>query len=164
MSTSRAVTIAAVLAAIALLPVVIILALGLYGSAVTGDFPLVDDTGPVLRIEPESGPPGTQLSIRGNRWQEGTLLRLEMIVQIARPQITLGGEVETVQQPLPGVFVGEVIISRAGSFNIDTQLPTTVPLLPGTQIEFVAVATYRGGEAAGEGRDWVYWRQNVSLD
>ena len=152
MSTSRAVTIAAVLAAIALLPVVIILALGLYGSAVTGDFPLVDDTGPVLRIEPESGPPGTQLSIRGNRWQEGTLLRLEMIVQIARPQITLGGEVETVEQPLPGVFVGEVIISRAGSFNIDTQLPTTVPLLSGTQIEFVAVATYRGGEAAGEGR------------
>ena len=152
MSTGRALTIAAVLAAIALLPVVIILALGLYGSAVTGDYPLVDDTGPMLRIEPGSGPPGTQLAIRGSRWEEGTLLRLEMIVQVARPRITLGGEVETVEQPLPGVFVGEVVISRAGSFNVDTQLPTTVPLLPGTQIEFVGSATYRGGEPAGEGR------------
>ena len=151
MPTGRAVTIAAVLAAIALLPVIIILALGLYGSAVTGDFPLVDESGPMLRVEPESGPPGTELEIRGSRWEEGTLLRLEMIVQVARPLIAFGGDIQTVEQPLPGVFVGEVVISRAGTFSIETQLPTTVPLLPGTQIEFVGSAAYRGGEPAGEG-------------
>ena len=152
MPTGRAVTIAAVLASIALLPVIIILALGLYGSAVTGDFPLVDESGPVLRVEPESGPPGSELTIRGSRWEEGTLLRLEMVVQVARPEITFGGDVETVEQPLPGVYVGEVVISRAGTFSIETQLPTTVPLLPGTQIEFLGSAAYRGGEPAGDGR------------
>ena len=152
MPTGRAVTIAAVLASIALLPVIIILALGLYGSAVTGDFPLVDESGPLLRVEPESGPPGSELTIRGSRWEEGTLLRLEMVVQVARPEITFGGDVETVEQPLPGVYVGEVVISRAGTFSIETQLPTTVPLLPGTQIEFLGSAAYRGGEPAGDGR------------
>jgi hypothetical protein len=152
MPTGRAVTIAAVLASIALLPIIIILALGLYGSAVTGDFPLVDESGPKMRVEPESGPPGSELTIRGSRWDEGTLLRLEMVVQVARPQITFGGDIETVEQPLPGVYVGEVVISRAGTFTIETQLPTTVPLLPGTQIEFLGSAAYRGGEPAGEGR------------
>ena len=152
MPTGRAVTIAAVLASIALLPIIIILALGLYGSAVTGDFPLVDESGPTMRVEPESGPPGSELTIRGARWEEGTLLRLEMVVQVARPQITYGGDIETVEQPLPGVYVGEVVISRAGTFTIETQLPTTVPLLPGTQIEFLGAAAYRGGEPAGEGR------------
>ena len=152
MPTGRAVTIAAVLASIALLPIIIILALGLYGSAVTGDFPLVDESGPTMRVEPESGPPGSDLTIRGSRWDEGTLLRLEMVVQVARPQIAFGGEIETVEQPLPGVYVGEVVISRAGTFTIETQLPTTVPLLPGTQIEFLGSAAYRGGEPAGEGR------------
>ncbi len=152
MPTGRAVTIAAVLATIALLPIIIILALGLYGSAVTGDFPLVDDSGPAMRVEPESGPPGAQLAIRGTDWEDGTLVRLEMIVQAARREITRGGEVVNIQTPLPGVFVGEVVVSRAGTFTIDTQLPTTVPLQPGTQVEFVGSATFRGGEPAGESR------------
>lgn len=149
MSTSRALTIAAIVGTILLIPVLVILALGLYGSSITGDFPLAEDQGPELRIEPASGVAGSDITIRGVDWIPRTLVRLEMIVASGRPALTADGRVDTEQAASPAVYVGEVIASRAGTFTVETQLPTTLPLTAQSNISFRAEASYRGGEFAG---------------
>ena len=150
MSTSRALTIAAIVGTILLIPVLVILALGLYGSSITGDFPLVEDQGPELRVEPPSGVAGSDITIRGVDWVPRTLIRLEMIVASGRPVLTADGRIDTAQAASPAVYVGEVIASRAGTFTVETQLPTTLPLTAQSTVSFRASASYRGGEFAGE--------------
>ncbi len=149
MSTSRALTIAAIAGTILLIPVLVILALGLYGSSITGDFPLAEDQGPELRIEPPSGVVGSDITIRGVDWVPRTLIRLEMIVASGRPALTADGRIDTERTASPAVYVGEVIASRAGTFTLETQLPTTLPLTAQSTISFRAEARYRGGEFAG---------------
>ena len=149
MSTSRALTIAAIAGTILLIPVLVILALGLYGSSITGDFPLAEDQGPELRIEPPSGVVGSDITIRGVDWIPRTLIRLEMIVASGRPALTADGRIDTERTASPAVYVGEVIASRAGTFTLETQLPTTLPLTAQSTISFRAEAKYRGGEFAG---------------
>ena len=149
MSTSRALTIAAIVGTILLIPVLVILALGLYGSSITGDFPLAEDQGPELRIEPPSGVVGSDITIRGVDWVPRTLIRLEMIVASGRPALTADGRIDTERTASPAVYVGEVIASRAGTFTLETQLPTTLPLTAQSTISFRAEARYRGGEFAG---------------
>ena len=149
MSTSRALTVAAIAGTILLIPVLVILALGLYGSSITGDFPLAEDHGPELRVEPPSGVAGLDITIRGVDWVPRTLIRLEMIVASGRPALTADGRIDTAETPSPAVYVGEVIASRAGTFTIETQLPTTLPLTAQSIISFRANAIYRGGEFAG---------------
>ena len=69
MSTSRAITIAAIVGTVLLIPIVAILALGIYGSSITGDFPLAEDQGgPVLQIAPSMGTAGSTITVRGNDW------------------------------------------------------------------------------------------------
>ncbi len=149
MSTSRALTIAAIVGTVLLIPVLVILALGLYGSSITGDFPLAEDHGPELRIEPPSGAAGSDITIRGVDWVPRTLIRVEMIVASGRPTLTADGRIDTMQAASPAVYVGEIIASRAGTFTVETQLPTTLPLTAHSAISFRAEASYRGGEFAG---------------
>ena len=149
MSTSRALTIAAIVGTVLLIPVLVILALGLYGSSITGDFPLAEDHGPELQIEPPGGVVGTDITIRGVDWVPRTLVRLEMIFASGRPALTADGRIDTKETSSPAVYVGEVIASRAGTFTLETQLPTTLPLTAQSTISFRANATYRGGEFAG---------------
>lgn len=149
MSTSRALTIAAIAGTILLIPVLIILALGLYGSSITGDFPLAEDHGPELQIDPPSGVAGSDITIRGVDWIPRTLIRLEMVVASGRPALTADGRIDTQHAASPAVYVGEVIASRAGTFTVETQLPTTLPLTAQSTISFRAEASYRGGEFAG---------------
>ena len=149
MSTSRALTIAAIVGTILLIPVLVILALGLYGSSITGDFPLAEDHGPELQIEPPSGAAGSDITIRGIDWVPRTLVRVEMIVASGRPSLTADGQIDTARLSSPAVYVGEVIASRAGTFTVETQLPTTLPLTAQSAISFRAEASYRGGEFAG---------------
>ena len=149
MSTSRALTIAAIAGTVLLIPVLVILALGLYGSSITGDFPLAEDQGPELRIEPPNGVVGSDITIRGVDWVPRTLIRLEMIVASGRPALTADGQIDTTPAASPAVYVGEVIASRAGTFTLETQLPATLPLTAQSTISFHAEASYRGGEFAG---------------
>ena len=149
MSTSRALTIAAIAGTILLIPVLVILALGLYGSSITGDFPLAEDHGPQLQIEPPSGAAGSDITIRGVDWVPRTLVRVEMIVASGRPSLTADGQIDTARMSSPAVYVGEVIASRAGTFTVETQLPNTLPLTAHSAISFRAEASYRGGEFAG---------------
>ncbi len=149
MSTSRALTIAAIVGTILLIPVLAILALGLYGSSITGDFPLAEDEGPELRIEPPSGAVGSDITIRGVDWIPRTLIRLEMVVASGRPTVTADGRIDTMQTASPAVYVAEVIASRAGTFTVETRLPSTLPLTPQSIVSFRAEASYRGGEFAG---------------
>lgn len=149
MSTSRALTIAAIVGTVLLVPVLVILALGLYGSSITGDFPLAEDEGPELRIEPPSGVVGSDITIRGVDWIPRTLIRLEMVVASGRPTLTADGRIDTMQAASPAVYVAEVIASRAGTFTVETQLPTTLPLTAQSIVSFRAEASYRGGEFAG---------------
>ncbi len=150
--TSRAITIAALIGTVLLLPVIVILGLGLYGSSLTGSFPLDGSSGPELAIEPERVHPGAAITIRGQQWEPRTLARVEMVVQANQPELAADGEVGYRFVALPPVFVGEIIVSRAGTFAMDTQIPTTLPMGAGAAIQFVAEATYRGGEPAGEAR------------
>ena len=150
MSTSRALTIAAIVGTVLLIPVLVILALGLYGSSITGDFPLAEDHGPELQIDPPSGVAGSDITIRGIDWIPRTLIRLEMIVASGRPSLTADGRIDTQHAASPAVYVGEVIASRAGTFTVETQLPSTLPLTAQSHISFRAEASYRGGEFAGE--------------
>ena len=152
MATSRAITIASIIGAVLLVPVIVILALGLYGSSITGDFPLSDDSGPNLTIQPPTGTTGSKITLRGHDWVPQTLLRLEMIVVANQPYIGADGTIEEVLTKSPAVFVEELLVSRGGTFTVDTRLPTTLPLIPQTTVIFKASATYRGGESAGESR------------
>ena len=78
-----------------------------------------------------------------------TLVRVEMIVASGRPSLTADGQIDTARMSSPAVYVGEVIASRAGTFTVETQLPTTLPLTAHSAISFRAEASYRGGEFAG---------------
>lgn len=153
MATSRALTIASIVGAILLAPVIIILALGLYGSSITGDFPLSEDQGPKLRIDPPMGTAGSEMTIRGRDWVPQTLVRLEMIVEVRQPSIAANGTIVDAATKSPAVFVDELIVSRGGTFAIETRLPSTLPLTPQPTVIFQASATYRGGESAGEARN-----------
>lgn len=96
MPTGRAVTVAAIIVTIALIPIITILVLGLYGFSITGDFPLADDDGPTIRVEPKSGPPGAQLAIRG------TLATYDIDTFDLKQQVTLGiriNDIATVSGP-----------------------------------------------------------------
>ena len=152
MSTSRAVTIAAIAGTALLIPIVAILALGLYGSSITGGFPLVEDQGPVLQIEPPMGPAGSSIPVRGSDWIPRTLVQIEMRLNTSRPAIAADGTIVETTASSPAIFLDEIIASRAGTFSIDTQLPTTIPMTTKSEIEFRASATYRDGELAGESR------------
>ena len=153
MATSRAITIASIVGAILLVPVIVILALGLYGSSITGDFPLSEDQGPKLRIDPPMGTAGSEMTIRGHDWIPQTLVRLEIIVEVRQPSIAANGTIVDAATKSPAVFVDELIVSRGGTFAIETRLPSTLPLTPQPTVIFQALATYRGGESAGEARN-----------
>lgn len=150
MSTRRAITIAAIVGTVLLIPIVAILALGFYGSSITGDFPLAEDQGPVLQIAPSVGTTGSTITIRGNDWIPRTLVEIEMSLNTSRPSIAADGTIVETTASSPAIFLGEIIASRAGTFSIDTQLPTTIPITGKSSIEFRATATYLGGEVAGE--------------
>ncbi len=151
MSTSRAITIAAIVGTVLLIPIVAILALGIYGSSITGDFPLAEDQGgPVLQIAPSMGTAGSTITVRGNDWIPRTLVEIEMRLNTSRPSIAADGTIVETTASSPAIFLGEIIASRAGTFRIDTQLPTTIPITEKSSIEFKATATYLGGEVAGE--------------
>ena len=150
MATSRAITIASIIGAVLLVPVIVILALGLYGSSITGDFPLSEDRGPNLTIQPPTGTTGSKITLRGYDWVPQTLLRIEMMIISNQPSLGIDGRMEEVLTKSPAVFVEELIVSRGGTFTVDTRLPTTLPLTPQTTVVFKASATYRGGESAGE--------------
>ena len=150
MPTGRAITIAAVVAGVLLLPVVVILVLGVYGSSITGDFPSDRRDGPSVFVEPESAAPGEPITIRGTSWEPRTLARVDLVMQSRRPEIARNGAIVNVDTPLPAVYVGEAVISRAGTFAIETYLPSTLPLVGVPDVTFHATATFREGEAAGE--------------
>ena len=153
MATSRALTIASIVGAILLARVIIIIAIGLYGSSITGDFPLSEDQGPKLRIDPPMGTAGSEMTIRGHDWIPQTLVRLEIIVEVRQPSIAANGTIVDAATKSPAVFVDELIVSRGGTFAIETRLPSTLPLTPQPTVIFQALATYRGGESAGEARN-----------
>ncbi|MBM4436774.1 MAG: carboxypeptidase regulatory-like domain-containing protein [Actinobacteria bacterium] len=152
MQTGRAFNIAAIVGTVVLIPVIIILGLGIYGTAVTGDNPLDRSAGPVMRIEPPSGSLGTAITVRGAKWEPRTLVKVELLLESRRPEVTALGTVVDVRTTLPPVYVGEAIVSRAGTFAIDAQLPTTLPLVGPGSVVFAASAAYRGGEEAGDAR------------
>ena len=113
MSTRRAITIAAIVGTVLLIPIVAILALGFYGSSITGDFPLAEDQGPVLQIAPSVGTTGSTITIRGNDWIPRTLVEIEMSLNTSRPSIAADGTIVETTASSPAIFLGEIIASRA---------------------------------------------------
>ena len=149
MTASRAITIAAIAGTILLIPVIVILSLGLYGSSIAADLAAIEPRGPKVAADPEQGPPGSSITLRGSNWIPETLARLEMVVRPSKPAITAAGEVVEEASPLPPVFIGTVITSRIGTFSVTANVPTSFPLRSGDDVDFVVTATYRGGEPAG---------------
>ncbi len=149
MTTSRAITIAAIAGTILLIPVIAILSLGLYGSSIAADLAATEPRGPKVAADPEQGPPGSSITLRGSNWIPQTRARLEMVVSPSQPEITAAGEVVEEASPLPPVFIGEVITSRGGTFSVTASVPTSLPLRSGDEVDFMVTATYRGGESAG---------------
>ena len=149
MTASRAITIAAIAGTILLIPVIVILSLGLYGSSIAADLAAIEPRGPKVAADPEQGPPGSSITLRGSNWIPETLARLEMVVRPSKPTITAAGEVVEEASPLPPVFIGTVITSRVGTFSVTANVPTSFPLRSGDDVDFVVTATYRGGEPAG---------------
>ncbi len=149
MTASRAITIAAIAGTILLIPVIVILSLGLYGSSIAADLAAIEPRGPKVAADPEQGPPGSSITLRGSNWIPETLARLEMVVRPSKPALTAAGEVVEEASPLPPVFIGTVITSRVGTFSVTANVPTSFPLRSGDDVDFVVTATYRGGEPAG---------------
>ena len=117
MRARLALGIAAALAVVVLLPVVVVVALGAYGSSIGGATVASGPGNAQLLVSPSHGLPGSPLTISGSDWPP----RSNVAIQLQRPSPN--------SKPLR---LAEIITSRSGTFEIDTSIPGSV-IPQGTQ-------------------------------
>jgi hypothetical protein len=127
------VTLAGVLALLAVLPVAAIVGLGIAGGAQGGSVSAVSVTGQRLQLVPAGGPPGTEITVFGRGWNPRQ-----------RVQLSLGlAAGQTDPQPDHVIGLGEIVTSRSGEFEAVVALPA-VAIRP-EQERAIIGAGYAGG-------------------
>ncbi len=96
-----------------LAPVVIVIALGAYGSSIGGQPIDANDTGAVMSIQPASGRADSQVTVKGQRWPP----RSEIDLYLSR-----GNEAEST----PFVRIANGVTSRKGGFSFSLALPAAL--------------------------------------
>ena len=117
MRARLALGIAAAIAVVVLLPVVVVVALGAYGSSIGGATVASGPGNAQLLVSPSHGLPGSLLTISGKHWPP----RSNVAVQIQRSSAD--------SKPLR---LAEIITSRSGTFEFETSIPGSV-IPQGTQ-------------------------------
>ena len=115
MTTKLAVGLAAVLAALILVPVLAVVALGAYGSSLGGRVGATGSGDAELEIFPSHGVPGSMLRITGKHWppRSGVTIWLERQPPNAKSESR-------------SLRLAEIVASRRGSFELSTIIPRSI--------------------------------------
>lgn len=95
-----------------LVPVLTIVGLGFYGTAIGGQSTAVAASGAELRLRPASGPPGSTVAVSGSNWAP----REEVAIYLDIPDSDATGGRR--------VRLLSVVASRTGAFEIDLVVPS----------------------------------------
>ena len=134
MTVRLGMVIAAALTALAIVPVLIVVALGAYGSSLGGAVLTGGDGRAEIAVFPAHGRPGSTLKIVGDRWAPSASVTIQIQRQASNGELS--------SAPLR---LGEVIASRRGTFELETTIPGSVIPLGTSAVRIQAVA--RNGEA-----------------
>lgn len=126
MRTKRALVISAILGAIVLIPVLVIVTLGIYGTSLGGSVSAQGATGAQITLLPARGSPGESVTIQGRGWPP----KGEIIFYVARG--------DTAEDAGARLRLGTIEASRAGTFEMQTSVPRHLVALGTEQIFFQA--------------------------
>ncbi|MDP6349196.1 MAG: carboxypeptidase regulatory-like domain-containing protein [Chloroflexota bacterium] len=130
MRTRRAIVVSGLLGVLVLAPVLAIVILGAYGTALGGSTSTRGESGASLTLLPAGGPPGEAVSIQGRGWPA----RTDVVIFLSF------GEAEGAR-----VRLGDIVTSRTGTFEMQTVVPSRL-VAPGMeQVFFAAEAEDRDG-------------------
>lgn len=106
---------AIVVAALALIPVLVIVGLGVYGSSLGGSANSFAGSGAELRLLPASGFAGAAVAIQGRQWPP----RKTVSLYVRRPE--LNSSIGSLR-----VRIDQVVASRSGSFQVERIIPASI--------------------------------------
>ena len=115
MNAKLALTITAALAVLILIPVLVVVGLGVYGSALGGSTRVTGSSGAELTLQPARGPSGSVVTIRGSNWPE----RKNVSLFLRRPAVTDAGAQLRLR-------LAKVLTSRSGTFQIESVVPSAL--------------------------------------
>ncbi len=115
MTTKLAVGLAILLAALILVPVAAVVALGAYGSSLEGHDVTAGSGDAELVIFPFHGLPGSPLKVTGKRWPP----RSGVEIWLRRPGAGPNSKSSTLR-------LAEIVTSRRGTFEFDTTIPVSI--------------------------------------
>ena len=113
MKPRKAILVASTLAAIVAVPIVALIALGAYGSAIESAARISAGSSAQLRIDPARGLPGSAVTVTGNGWPARAAVAVFL-----RSQRGQGGILKT--------RLASVIASRSGSFALNVVIPSSL--------------------------------------
>ena len=134
MRTRTALTLAAVLALLVVLPVAVIVGLGIAGGAQGGSVSAVSATGQGLRLIPAGGPPGSEITVFGSGWDPRQ--RVQLSLELAAGQPDPGSDL--------AIGLGEIVTSRSGEFEAVVALPA-MAIRPEQERAFIGAGYADGG-------------------
>ncbi len=133
MRTRRAIVVSGLLGALVLVPVLAIVILGAYGTALGGSASTTGESGASFTLLPAGGPPGEAVSIQGRGWPA----RTDVVIFLSSTETEKSGGVR--------VRLGKIETSRSGTFEMQTVVPSRL-VAPGMeQVFFAAEAEDREG-------------------
>jgi 5-hydroxyisourate hydrolase-like protein (transthyretin family) len=131
--TRRAIVVSGLLGALVLVPVLAIVILGAYGTALGGSASTTGESGASPTLLPAGGPPGEAVSIQGRGWPA----RTDVVIFLSSTETEESGGVR--------VRLGKIETSRSGTFEMQTVVPSRL-VAPGMeQVFFAAEAEDREG-------------------
>ena len=131
MNTRKVFALSAGVGLLILIPVVVVVALGIYGSSLGGQT-LGRRAGSDLSLVPAQGPPGSQITVTGRNWPARSFVSLFM----ERPTPN------ALDRPFR-VRLAEILVSRSGSFQIETLIPASI-IPTGVDEIFIEALGYNG--------------------
>ena len=115
MNAKLALAVTAALAVLILIPVLAVVGLGVYGSALGGSTRVTGSSGAELTLQPARGPSGSVVTIRGSNWPE----RKNVSLFLRRPAVTDAGAQLRLR-------LAKVLTSRSGTFQIESVVPSAL--------------------------------------
>ena len=113
MKPRKAILVASTLAAIVAVPIVALIALGAYGSAIESAVAITAGSRAQISIDPARGLPGSAVTVTGNAWPA----RADVAVFLRSQR----GQGDVLKTRLASVFA-----SRSGSFALDVIIPSSL--------------------------------------
>ena len=141
MNARLALIISAALAVLILVPVLAVVGLGLYGSALGGSTRVTGSSGAELTLQPARGPSGSVVTISGSNWPE----RKNVSLFLRRPAVTDADKQLRLR-------LAKVLTSRSGTFQIESVVPSALVGADTNEIFIEGLSEVDGGGASADVR------------